>query len=43
MEYLGKEDTLLPVLMDNWYIVPEKPSQDALRSDRRLLEKELGF
>ena len=43
MEHLGKADTLLPVLMDNWYLVPEKLSQEALRSDRLLLEKALGF
>lgn len=43
MDHLGKHDTLYPVLLDNWSIVPETLVQDAILSDRMSLEEALGF
>lgn len=43
MEYLGRQDTLHPTLLDNWHCVPEKLSTDALRSDRLIMKKALGL
>lgn len=43
MDHLAKYDTLDQVLLDNWHIVPEKLTHDAIQSDRLILEKALGF
>jgi len=43
MEYLGKNDTLHPTLLDNWHYTPEKLTQEALRSDRQTMKKALGL
>jgi 2',3'-cyclic-nucleotide 2'-phosphodiesterase/3'-nucleotidase len=43
MEYLGRYDTLYPALLDNWHLMPEKLSMDAMRSDRLIMKKALGL
>lgn len=43
MEFLGRRDTLHPMLMDNWQCVPEQLAKAASQSDRRTMERVPGF
>jgi 2',3'-cyclic-nucleotide 2'-phosphodiesterase/3'-nucleotidase len=43
MESLAQQDTLYPVLVDNWDFLPARRIGQALRSDRLILEQVLGF
>ena len=43
MEFLAQQDTLHPVLRDNWKFTPAKQAEEAIRSDRLILEQAMGF
>ncbi len=43
MDYLGTHDTLNPKPLDNWHIVPERLTKDAMLSDQRIMNEVYGF
>jgi 2',3'-cyclic-nucleotide 2'-phosphodiesterase/3'-nucleotidase len=43
MDFLGKQDTLFPKVLDNWHLLPESLVPEALAADRRIMKESFRY